>query len=322
MNQSIAFALAGILLLPVAADAKQSPERDETSAAVEEIQAALDALMAVYETGAAEAFAERFGQDAVYVANTGEVLRGRSDIREGVERFVARRERFFELAGLATGAKLRGETRVTRSRIFDETAHTLGRFEVRVEPSGCIMDLGPFLAVWRREEAKWLIDTLLVGQDRNAPEKSCLSPPPAPTASDKQLTRAAPGEKVRVVRFKVKPDGREEFERFFRESLLPAAAARRGVAPEDLDPEGFRLLTPTGADKHGQYTYYILQDPIDFELGSGQVMRDLVRAAFPGEEGERRIARWMTSIVVEEPFQPVAENLVEAELKPDGDAEE
>ena len=53
---------------------------------------------------------------------------------------------------------------------------------------------------------------------------SSISESPSAPAGSPEPRRSAPGQRVRVVRFNVKPDLRFEFERFFRESLKPAAA--------------------------------------------------------------------------------------------------
>jgi len=135
-----------------------------------------------------------------------------------------------------------------------------------------------------------------------------------PTAA--QLTRRTlPGETVRVVRFNVKPEERESFERFFWESLRPAAAKRAGVQLQELDLGGFRLLIPSRPNPHGYLTYYVLVDPAGGPLGAGEVMRDMVREAFPGEEGQERVRRWMTTMVLEAPFAPAGEDFVEADLR-------
>lgn len=70
----------------------------------------------------------------------------------------------------------------------------------------------------------------------------CAGRPQPQTVDPGGLPRARPGERVRVVRFNVKPGMRARFEDFFRESLLPAAEILR---PEQPDPVGtFRLLIP------------------------------------------------------------------------------
>jgi pimeloyl-ACP methyl ester carboxylesterase len=136
---------------------------------------------------------------------------------------------------------------------------------------------------------------------------------PSPQSGTAPVTR--PGETVRIVRFNVKPDGRESFERFFWESLRPAAATRAGVPVEDLDLGGFRLLIPSKPNPQGYFTYYVLVDPAGGPLGAGEVMRDMVREAFPGDEGQERVRRWMESIVLAAPFAPAGEEFVEADLR-------
>jgi hypothetical protein len=78
---------------------------------------------------------------------------------------------------------------------------------------------------------------------------------------------------------------------------------------------GFRLLTPSKPNPQGYFTYYVLADPVGGALGGGEVMRDSVRAAFPGDEGRERVRRWMESMVLEAPFAPGGENFVEADLR-------
>lgn len=320
MHRVFGSVLALFLTIPAVLAAEGPPHRvteEHSTDAAAEIRASLDGWLNAYESGDIEALVRLFTEDAIYVANTGDVMEGRAAIREGVGRFLARRGRFFEALGAGDEVTLDAESEWLRFRKTADAAHTLGRFRVMVRPLDCIMDTGPYLAVWRRgPEAEWRIDTLLVSQDRTPPDGACLPPPrPAAGDSDTGLTRAAPGETVRVVRFNVLPDGRAEFERFFSESLAPAVAKRQGVPLEDLDLGAFRLLLPTAPNRHGYYTYHVLVDPIGFELTSNQAMRDLVRSAFPGEEGERRVRRWMASMVLEAPFTPAAENFVEADLK-------
>lgn len=125
-------------------------------------------------------------------------------------------------------------------------------------------------------------------------------------------SRAQAGEKVRIVRFTVKPKMRTEFEEFFWNSLKPAAERQ---AADETDLQGsFRLLIPESLSRNGNYTYYVIVDPISGDAASGETMRDMVRAAFPGEEGQRRVQRWMSSIVLGD-LAPVGEVFVEADLK-------
>lgn len=123
--------------------------------------------------------------------------------------------------------------------------------------------------------------------------------------------RAKPGDDVRVVRFNVKPDGRSEFEKFFWHSLKPAASK---LQPEAEDPLGsFRLLHPKSMNRKGYFTYYVIVDPIKRDVAAGETMRDMVRQAFPGADGQERVRRWMSSIALGEEA-PEGEQFIEADL--------
>jgi hypothetical protein len=114
------------------------------------------------------------------------------------------------------------------------------------------------------------------------------------------------------VRFTVKPGMQAEFEDFFWSSLKPAADA---AASRDGDPVGsFRLLIPASSNRDDSHTYYVLVDPVSGDAGAGEAMRDMVRSAFPGDEGERRVARWMSSIQLGD-VAPVGQDFVEANLQ-------
>lgn len=130
-------------------------------------------------------------------------------------------------------------------------------------------------------------------------------------APPQNTNHAQPGEMVRVVRFTVRPDAQAEFEEFFWASLKPAA---RSIASGREDPIGsFRLLIPDSPGGDGFYTYYVLVDPVRGDGPFGEAMRDMVRAAFPGAEGQRRVERWMSSMVLGD-RAPVGEDFVEADL--------
>jgi hypothetical protein len=111
----------------------------------------------------------------------------------------------------------------------------------------------------------------------------------------------AQADRYRVVRFLVKPGQESEFERFFTESLLPAAAMLAD-SPEALrrDVESFTLLRPVNSESADPSTYYVL-----YRLGSsqnsaqGEPIRDLVRRAFPPADAQRRVEQWMATIDLE-----------------------
>jgi hypothetical protein len=139
---------------------------------------------------------------------------------------------------------------------------------------------------------------------------SAHSEPPT-AAPDVRYERARPGDEVRVVRFNVKPDGRDEFEEFFWHSLKPAASK---LQPDAENPVGsFRLWLPSSMNRNGYFTYYVMVDPIQGDGPAGEAMRDMVRRAFPGADGQERVRRWMTSIVLGEEA-PEGEQFIEADL--------
>lgn len=118
-----------------------------------------------------------------------------------------------------------------------------------------------------------------------------------------QSTRpdSAGNGRYRIVRFHVKPGQETEFERFFRESLLPATE-RLAESPEAFRREldAFTLLRPVNNASDGRRTYYAIyhfqgsQGPTQ-----GEVLRNIVRRGFPGAEGEQRIRRWMDTLDLE-----------------------
>jgi len=135
--------------------------------------------------------------------------------------------------------------------------------------------------------------------------------PPTRASSQERRYRAQPGDTVRVVRFNVKSDRRAAFEQFFWQSLKPAGER---LNPDAVDLIGsLRLLIPISPNRSGHYTYYVVVDPIRTAPSSGEVMRDMVRKAFPGRDGEERVERWMRSIVLGD-LAPEGEQFLEADL--------
>ena len=239
-----------------------------------------------------ESVAVHYAEDAVLVVDAETAYRGRSEILEGFLR---------PLVG-----NISGLTPVIETVIGGPEQMTLiGRFTTRVNsPRGEPIEAGGvFGNTWvRQPDGSWKIVAAI--NDRPTPLVRAV------TAPRDTAERAA----VRIVRFTVKPDERSAFERFFREDLLTAAARRRGIPAEDLDLSGFRLLVPSAPTAQGYFTYYIIADGGTGGLGTGEVMRDMVRAAFPGEDGVRRVQRWMATMVLEEPYRPVGETFTEADL--------
>jgi hypothetical protein len=104
---------------------------------------------------------------------------------------------------------------------------------------------------------------------------------------------------LRIVRFHVKPGSEAEFERFFTESLVPAAEIL-AESPQAFERalDRFELLRPINRTSGQPSTYYVLFKGTG-EDGSGETMRDLVRRAFSPAEARERVQRWMSTIDLE-----------------------
>jgi hypothetical protein len=58
--------------------------------------------------------------------------------------------------------------------VAGDAAYTVFRFMIRVEPSGCFMDAGHGLGVWRLQDGgTWRLESLTVNRDSQAPEGAC-----------------------------------------------------------------------------------------------------------------------------------------------------
>ena len=237
-----------------------------------------------------ESVAVHYAEDAVLVVDAQTVYRGRGEILEGFLR---------PLVGNISGLV------PTIDRVVGgpEQMTLIGRFTTRVNAPGDepIEASGVFGNTWvRQPDGSWKIVAAM--NDRPTPHVSS-----AATPQDTARRNA-----LRIVRFTVKPDQRSAFEHFFREDLLTAAARRQGVPADELDLSGFRLLVPSAPTAQGYFTYYLIAGGGAGAFGTGEVMRDMVREAFPGEDGVRRVQRWMSTMVLEEPYRPVGETFTEA----------
>jgi uncharacterized protein (TIGR02246 family) len=254
------------------------------------------ALVKAWHGDDPEAVAAFYTEDAVLIDEGATVYRGRGEILSG----------FLRQWVPAIRAITPSIEHVAGGR---EQMTIVGGYTAKVaDQGGSTYDAqGVFSNTWvRRSDGSWKI-------------RASLNSAPARVAGNAGMPRRTlPGQTVRVVRFNVKPEERESFERFFWESLRPAAATRAGVQVEDLNLGGFRLLIPSMPNPQGYFTYYVLADPAGGPLGTGEVMRDMVREAFPGNEGRDRVRRWMESMVLEAPFAPAGEDFVEADLRKSG----
>lgn len=121
--------------------------------------------------------------------------------------------------------------------------------------------------------------------------------------------------RYRIVRFHVKSGSEADFERFFAESLLPAAE-RLFESQEALERalDAFELLRPINNVSDSPSTYYVFVRGTRGDTG-GEVMRDMVRRAFPPAEARDRIERWMNTIDLES-LVPTGEEFERVNLRP------
>ncbi|HUF19730.1 MAG TPA: SgcJ/EcaC family oxidoreductase [Burkholderiales bacterium] len=171
------------LALAAANGCGPSPQNGgDSSAAESAIQAASEAWISAWERGDADTLANLYEQDAMYAANTGEVLEGRDGIREGVRAWVAERPADIDL---------QVEVQPVRFVFRDDDAHTVSRFVVRAMPAGCSLQAGHALATWHRQsDGAWLIETQLVNRD----------PQPAADACARQASIVPDGQSLSTLR--------------------------------------------------------------------------------------------------------------------------
>lgn len=108
------------------------------------------------------------------------------------------------------------------------------------------------------------------------------APTPAPT-----VVRAAVGDTVYVIEHVVRPDRREQFERFLTGSYWPAV---RLVARTDSGAARVlrqtRVLYPARPNDDGTFTYVFLTDPV--VRGETYNILELLRRVYTPQETERR----------------------------------
>ena len=161
------------------ADPPPTPDQPERSFAVPADAAAAiakvwEAWFDAYERGDPDTLAGFFAEDGIYAANTGQMLRGRGGIREGVSGWVALKPRHLESYGLPADSRIDIEETLLRFRTAGEAVYRLSRFMILVEPSRCAMDAGNALSIWRRQaDGEWRIESLLVNRDAKPPDEAC-----------------------------------------------------------------------------------------------------------------------------------------------------
>ncbi len=90
----------------------------------------MNVWVAAYERGDARAVADLFTEDGIYAANTGELLRGREEIRQAVDRWIARRPDVLLRLGVERDAVLDLEVEPLRVRVAGDVAYALSRFTI------------------------------------------------------------------------------------------------------------------------------------------------------------------------------------------------
>lgn len=135
-------------------EAQADADSAQTAAAIERLS---EAWIEAFELGDAEAFAAFFTEDAIYAANNGELLRGREEIRDAMNRWAGRRPEGVD-----------GDVRTTKLRVraTGDVAYMVTRFTITATPPGRVVEAGHLLAVLRRQpDATWLIESLVGNRD-------------------------------------------------------------------------------------------------------------------------------------------------------------
>ena len=105
-------------------------------------------------------------------------------------------------------------------------------------------------------------------------------------ASRPVIARASRGDMVWVILNHVKPDKRQQFERFLHQQLWPM-----GHRVGQKDPviarvfDQTRVLHPTEANEDGTYTYAFLMDPVVAE--GDYAIQALLKRGFPEVEADQ-----------------------------------
>lgn len=135
------------------------------------IERLFERWLEAYERGDPDALAALFTADAVYAANTGELLRDRAGILRGAAGWMQGSSR---VGQQRARAKLDVQRRPLRFRQEGSLAYDLAWFTISMVPPGCIIDSGHALAVLEKQrDGRWLIDALTVNQDKTPPRNAC-----------------------------------------------------------------------------------------------------------------------------------------------------
>jgi uncharacterized protein (TIGR02246 family) len=127
-----------LLALPASASAQESMDADTA------IRAGSQAWAAAWNAGDAKALAALYTEDAIVMAPGGEPAQGRTAIMEAFQ------------AAIEEAAGAQNKTMTKEVMAMGDWAIELGGF-VTDAASGSHLDHGPFIAVWKKVDGKWLI---------------------------------------------------------------------------------------------------------------------------------------------------------------------
>jgi uncharacterized protein (TIGR02246 family) len=127
-----------LLALPASASAQESMDADAA------IRAGSQAWAAAWNAGDAKALAALYTEDAIVMAPGGEPAQGRTAIMEAFQ------------AAIEEAAGAQNKTMTKEVMAMGDWAIELGGF-VTDAASGSHLDHGPFIAVWKKVDGKWLI---------------------------------------------------------------------------------------------------------------------------------------------------------------------
>lgn len=168
MSRSSARGRPGRFRLPapapllVAVACATAAERAGPADADAEIERMRETFVDAWERGDAASLASIFHEDAIYAANTGQLLRGRAEIEAAAAGWIEERP---------AGVRLELVTDRLRFRPMGDLAYELNAFEIRVAGTGEPASAGYSLAVWRRaDDGPWALESMVVNRIPDEPD--------------------------------------------------------------------------------------------------------------------------------------------------------
>ncbi|MCF8235968.1 MAG: DUF4440 domain-containing protein [Bacteroidales bacterium] len=190
-----------------------------------DVEAVNNSIMEAFEKGDAAAIASYYTSDAQLFPPNTPAIEGAENIRQ------------FWKSGMERGIKKAiFETRSAKSN--GNTAVEEGMFKLFARGDYLISE-GKYILTWEKVNGDWKITRDM--WNKNAPAKQM----------------AAENDTMWVVRYRVKPAKREQFEKFNFNHLA--------VAANKIDPKlknSVRFLRPVNQNDDGSFTYIYLMDPV------------------------------------------------------------